>query len=57
VKKCFSRICDGLTLFVRFMSGEVHVPHIVEGEALLGFPFGVGVRAEGGDRAHPWFLY
>ena len=57
MKKCFSRICDGLTLFVRFMSGEVHVPHIVEGEALLGFPFGVGVRAEGGDRAHPWFLY
>ena len=47
----------GLTLFIWFVSGNVHVPHVIEGKALLGFPFGVGVRAEGGDCTCPWFLY
>jgi hypothetical protein len=51
--ECLSCVCDGFALFIQFMSGEVHVPHVVEGEALLRFSFGVGVRAEGGDRTRP----
>jgi hypothetical protein len=57
VMEHLSHVGNGFALFVWFMSGGVHVPHVIEGEALLGFPFGAGVRAEGGDRARPRFLY
>jgi len=56
VMERLSYIRNGFALFVWFVSGEVHVPHIIKGEALLRFPFGVSVGAEGGDCAHPWFL-
>jgi len=53
----FSCVCYSLALFLWFVLGDVHVSHVVEREALLGFPFGIGVRVEGGNCTHPWFLY
>lgn len=39
------------------MSGEVGLPHVVVWGSELSVSFRSGVRAEGGDGAHPRFLY
>ncbi len=56
VTKATLGVSDGLHIVSQLVEGEVGVPFVVKGHAGLGGPFGVGVRVEGGNMAHPQFL-